>query len=87
MHYNSGNWRIRFSKVCITIAMFKLALAINLLLMEVAPPFEQTLITHNQGLFVVQYLRILFTNFGEENFQRFAFSLLCSNCLWLLFHK
>ena len=32
--------------------MFKLALAINLLLMYVAPPFEQTLITHNQGLFV-----------------------------------
>ena len=32
--------------------MFKFALAINLLLMWVEPPFEQTLITHNQGLFV-----------------------------------
>ena len=41
-------WRIRFSKVCITIAMFKLALAINLLKMYEAPPFEQT---YNQGLF------------------------------------
>ena len=28
------------------LVMFKLALAINLLLMYVAPPFEQTLITH-----------------------------------------
>ena len=45
-------WRIRFSKVCIAIAMFKLALAINLLLIYAAPPFEQTLITDNQGLFV-----------------------------------
>ena len=45
-------WRIRFPKVCITIAMFKLALAINFLIMLVAPPFEQTLITHNQGLFI-----------------------------------
>ena len=27
---------------------------------------------------------MLFSSFGEENFQRFAFNLLCSNCLWLL---
>ena len=33
-------------------AMSKLALAINLMLMKATPPFEQTLITHNQGLFV-----------------------------------
>ena len=32
--------------------MFKLALTINLLLMYTASPFEQTLITHNQRLFV-----------------------------------
>ena len=45
-------WRIRFSMVCITSAMFKSALSINLLLIYMAPPLEQTLITLNQGLFV-----------------------------------
>ena len=38
--------------------------------MQVVPPFKQTLITHTQGLYV-QYLRILFSSFGEEDFQRF----------------
>ena len=32
-----------------------------------------------------QYLRILLSSFGEEDFQRFALNLLCSKCLWLLF--
>ena len=36
--------------------MFKLALAVNLLLMLAAPSFKQTLITHNQGLFVCNIL-------------------------------
>ena len=35
----------------------------------------------------VQYLRILFSSFGEEDFQRFASNFLCSNCLWLLFRQ
>ena len=35
----------------------------------------------------VQYLRILLSSFGEEDFQRFAINLLCSNCLSLLFRK
>ena len=29
----------------------------------------------------MHYLRILLSNFGEEDFQRFALNLLCSNCL------
>ena len=41
-----------------------------------APPFEQTLITHTQGL-CVQYLVIVLSSFGEEDdFQRFAVNLL-----------
>ena len=48
-----------------------------------APPFEQTRIVYNQGLFVC-YIED-FISFGEEDFQRLAFkNLLCSNCLWLL---
>ena len=34
--------------------------------MEVAPPFEQILITHAQGTIFVQYLRILLRSFGED---------------------
>ena len=37
------------SKVCIEFSMFKLSLAIISPIMQVAPPFEQTLITHTQG--------------------------------------
>ena len=54
--------------VCVSFHPFKLFLAIISLIIQVAPPFEQTLITHTQGL---QYLRILFSSFGEEDFQRF----------------
>ena len=39
------------------------------------PQFEQTLITHAQGIFSVQYLRILFSSFEEEDFQRFCIKL------------
>ena len=39
--------------------------------MLVASSFEQILITHTQGLFVL-YPRILFSSFGEEDFQRFC---------------
>ena len=35
----------------------------------------------------MQYLRILWSSFGEEDFQRFASNFLCSNCLWLLFRQ
>ena len=36
----------------------------------------------------MQYLSILFSSFGEEDFQRFASSnFLRSNCLWLLFRR
>ena len=35
----------------------------------------------------MQYLRILFSSFGEEDFQRLALNLLCSNCLSLLFRQ
>ena len=45
--------------------MFKLSLAIILPIMWVAPPFEQTLITHAQD-YCVQYLRILLSSFGED---------------------
>ena len=45
-------WRRRFSKVCIKFSMFKLSLAIISPLMHVAPLFEQTLISHTQGLLV-----------------------------------
>ena len=46
-------------------------------IMKVAPPFEvfeQTLITHAQRLYV-QYLKILFSSFGEEDFQMFCIKL------------
>ena len=33
----------------------------------------------------MQYLTILLSSFGEEDFQRFASNFLSSNCLWLLF--
>ena len=36
----------------LNFAMFKLSLAINLPIMEVVPPFEQTIFTQTQGLFV-----------------------------------
>ena len=49
--------------------MLKLSLAIILLIMKVFPPFEQTLITYPKTIYV-QYLRILFSSFGKENFQR-----------------
>ena len=66
--------------------MFKLSLAIISLIMKVAPPFEQFLITHTQELFVLaQHQRIQLSHTGEENFQMFALNFLCSNCLWLLF--
>ena len=51
--------------------MFKLFLAIILPIMQVAPPFEQFLIRHARTI-CVQYLRILFSSFGEEDLQRFA---------------
>ena len=44
--------RKRFSKICIKFARFKLSLAIDLPIMEVPPPFEQTSITLTQGHFV-----------------------------------
>ena len=48
--------------------------------MKVAPPHEQTLFTHtykdNKGT-ISQNLRVLFSNFGKEDFQRFALNLLC----------
>ena len=35
----------------------------------------------------VQYLRILFSSFREEDFQRFCFKFAMVKCLWLLFHR
>ena len=35
----------------------------------------------------LQYLRILWSGFGEKEFHRFTLNLLCSNCLCLLFHQ
>ena len=49
--------------------------------MSVAKPFEQTLITHTQGLFLI----ILLSSIEEEDLQRFTLNLLCLNCLWLIF--
>ena len=53
--------------------MFKLPWLIFHLIMQEASPFEQTLITHIQGL-RVKYLRVLQSSFGED-FQMFA--LIC----------
>ena len=39
--------------------------------MSLVPPFEQTLITHTQRLYVCNILG----SFGEENFQKFALNL------------
>ena len=39
-------------KVCIKLTMFKMFLSIISPIKQVGPPFEQTLITHTQGLFV-----------------------------------
>ena len=69
------------------ITMFKLFVDIISPIMLVAPLFEQTLIIHAQTTTCVKCLRILFISFGEEDFQGFALNLLCSNCLWLLFHR
>ena len=44
------------------------------------PSLEQNIVTHYTYLICAQYLRILFSSFGEEDFQRFALNLLCSNC-------
>ena len=55
--------------------MFKLTLAIILIIMYMAPLVEQALIVHTQGLFVCN-IRILSSSFREEDFQRFAFNLL-----------
>ena len=69
-----------------SIHMLKLSFAI-ISPIWVAPPFEQILITHKPKNFCVQYLRILLSSFGEEDFQRFASNFLCLNCLWLLFRQ
>ena len=45
-----------------------MSLAIILPIMKVAPPFQQMLLTHTQGPFCVQYLRILLSSFGAEDF-------------------
>ena len=45
-------WRRRFLNVCTTFAMFTLSFAIISQIIQVVPSFEQTLITHTQGLFV-----------------------------------
>ena len=34
----------------------------------------------------VQYLRILFSSSGAEDFQKFTLNLLYSNCQWPLIH-
>ena len=63
-----------FQRFCIKLSMFKLFLAIISPIMQVAPPFEDFLIGHTQEYLRIsmQYLRILFSSFGEEDFQRFA---------------
>ena len=43
--------------------------------MQVVPPFEQILIRNTARTICVQYLRILFSSFGEEDFQRFALNI------------
>ena len=48
--------------------MFKLSFAIILQTMLVAPPFEQFICTYRRTI-CVQYLRILSSSFGEEDFQ------------------
>ena len=45
-----------------------------------APPHEQSLNTYPRTV-MAQYLRILLSSFGEEDFQMFGLNLLCSNCL------
>ena len=47
--------------------------------MRVAPPLQQISITYTQWIICVQYLRILHSSFGEEDIQRFALNLMCSN--------
>ena len=49
--------------------MFKLALAINLLLMYETSPFEQTLITHNRGLFVCNILEFCSVVLEKKSFK------------------
>ena len=56
--------------------MFKLFWAIISPITQVAPPFEQTNYTCPKAI-CVQYLRILFSIFREEDFQKFC-NLLCS---------
>ena len=75
-----------FLRFFIKFAVFKLSIVYW------APPFVQTLITHThthpRSIFV-QYLRILLSSFGKEDFanrnQIFAFfisSSACSMCRW-----
>ena len=69
----------------IELSMFKLYQLIFNPIMFKEPSLEQNIITHYTYLICAQYLRILFSSFGEENFQRFALNLLLSKGIWLLF--
>ena len=56
-------WRRR---VCNKFSLFKMSLAINLPIMYLAAPFEQTLITHTQRLFVCNIKEFCTRSFGDD---------------------
>ena len=65
--------------------MVKLSLAIILEIIQFALTFEQTLITHTQGLFVCNTVSKNSFKYFYQDFQKFALNLLCSKFFWLIF--